>query len=257
MNIDVIGSTSIINIVLGFIIVSSYFSMHFVDMASFGSRVAGRLANKTGLGTTLQLSIMTLSKFALIPFLPVLGFLVESGIRIEDYLIIVIISFMLSFIMSIIILFKLNLFQYFFQKLFINYINITIPSALIKTIFGKNQSIELKACQVFSLDKVIIKKTLLSCFAYLFIITGFFAAFMLGILYPENRLTLSQLTATFHGVGTIIFAVYLDPMLSRSIDLYDDDITWMNNVYSIILGRVLSYLIVLIALSIFLFIQII
>jgi hypothetical protein len=256
MNLDVIGSTNTINIVLGLIIVSCYFGMHFVDMASFGSRVAGRVLKRTGLGTTLQLSIMTLSKFALVPFLPVLGFLVESGIRIEDYLILVIISFMLSFLVSIVILLKLNLFQYFFQKLFSNYVNITIPSALLKTVFTKDQSLKLKPCKSFSLERIIIKKTLLSCFAYLFIITGFFIAFMLGILYPDNRLTLSQLTATFHGIGTVIFAIYLDPMLSRSIDLHDDEITWINNVYSIILGRVLSYFIVLTALSFFLVIKV-
>jgi len=256
MNLDAIGSTNMINIVLGLIIVSCYFGMHFIDMASFGSRVAGRVLKRTGLGTTLQLSIMTLSKFALVPFLPVLGFLVESGIRMEDYLILVIISFMLSFLVSIIILLKLNSFQYFFQTLFSNYKNITIPSALLKTVFTKDQSLKLKPCKSFSLERIIIKKTFLSCFAYLFIITGFFAAFMLGILYPENRLTLSQLTATFHGIGTVIFAIYLDPMLSRSIDLHDDEITWINNVYSIILGRVLSYFIVLIALSFFLVIKV-
>ena len=114
---------------------------------------------------------------------------------------------------------------------------------------------KLKACKDFSLDMLIFKKTLVSCFAYLFIITGFFAAFMLGILFPENRLTLSQLTATFHGIGTIIFAVYLDPMLSRSIDLHHDENTWISNVYSIIMGRVISYLIVLIGLSFFLIIE--
>jgi hypothetical protein len=255
MNVDVIGSTSTINIILGIIIISCYFGMHFIDMASFGSRVAGRVIKRTGLGTTLQLSIMTLSKFALVPFLPVLGYLVESGINIEDYLIVVIISFMLTFLVSIFVLLKLNSFQYFFQKLFNNYDNRTIPSALLKTFFTTHDNLKLKSCQDFSLDMLIFKKTLVSCFAYLFIITGFFAAFMLGILFPENRLTLSQLTATFHGVGTIIFAVYLDPMLSRSIDLHHDENTWISNVYSIIMGRVISYLIVLVGLSFFLIIE--
>ena len=78
---------------------------------------------------------------------------------------------------------------------------------------------------------------------------------MLAILYPENRLTLTQFTASFHGVGAIIFAVYLDPMLSRSIDLNNDEITWVKNVYSIILGRVLSYFLILLVMSIFLVIK--
>ena len=86
-------------------------------------------------------------------------------------------------------------------------------------------------------------------------IGGFFIAFMLAVLYPENRLTLTQFTATLHGFGAVIFAIYLDPMLSRSIDVHNDKITWITNVYSIILGRVLSYLLILLAVSIFLIIK--
>jgi len=42
-------------------------------------------------------------------------------------------------------------------------------------------------------------------------------------------------------------------MLSRSIDSYSDDVSWLQNVYSIFLGRVLSYLAMIILLSVFLF----
>ena len=83
-------------------------------------------------------------------------------------------------------------------------------------------------------------------------VTGYFTGFMLAVLYPENRLTLSQFTTIFHGFGVVIFAFYLDPMLSRSIDSYADDATWLRNVYSILLGRALSYFVVIILISIFL-----
>jgi len=45
----------------------------------------------------------------------------------------------------------------------------------------------------------------------------------------------------------------LDPMLSRSIDVKSDNIVWLKNTYSILLGRVISYLIALIVLLICLF----
>ena len=81
-----------INIILGCIVVLSFFSMHFIEMTSFGSRVAGRVVNRVALGTTLQLSIFTLSRAFLIPFLPVLGYLVETEILKQDYLILAISS---------------------------------------------------------------------------------------------------------------------------------------------------------------------
>ena len=76
---------------------------------------------------------------------------------------------------------------------------------------------------------------------------------MLAVLFPENRLTLSQFIGVFHGFGAVIFAFYLDPMLSRSIDTYSDDVTWLKNVYSILLGRVLSYLAMIISLLMFIY----
>jgi hypothetical protein len=238
-------------IILGLTAIFSFFIMHFIEMASFGSRVAGRVSNRAALGTTLQLSIVTISRFFLIPFLPVLGYLVESGILIEHYFIILISTYTLCLFMSILILLRLSIFQSFFQKVFRNYDDRAIPIAFLKTVLNLNKNIEIKQCKNFSFERIIVKKTFVACFAYLFLITGFFISFLLAILYPENRLTLSQFTAAFHGVGAIIVAVYIDPMLSRSIDFHDDDISWINNVYSIILGRVLSYLFVLIAVSIF------
>jgi hypothetical protein len=256
MNIDSIGSSNTINIVIGLIVVSCFFIMHFIEIASFGSRVAGRVTNRVALGTTLQVSIMTLSRFFLVPFLPFLAFLVESGIIIEDYLVLVIASYLLSFVVSIIILFKLDLFQIFFQKIFINYDSNSILKAFFKTVLKSNKHIKLIHFKRFSLKRIILKKVIVSCIAYLFLITGFFISFMLAILYPENRLTLTQFTATFHGFGAIIVAIYLDPMLSRSIDLSDNETTWIANVYSIILGRVLSYFLVLTTMTTFLVIKI-
>jgi len=256
MNIDSIGTSNTINILIGLIIVFCFIVMHFIEIASFGSRVAGRVINRVALGTTLQVSIMTLSRFFLVPFLPLLAFLVESGIIIEDYLVLVIASYLMSFVASIIILFKLDFFQSFFQKIFINYDNHTILKAFLVTVFNSRKNIKLIHFKTFSLKRIIVKKVIVSCIAYLFLITGFFISFMLAILYPENRLTLTQFTATFHGFGAIIVAIYLDPMLSRSIDLSENETTWIANVYSIILGRVLSYFLVLTGMTCFLVIKI-
>ena len=109
----------------------------------------------------------------------------------------------------------------------------------------------LNSCEKFGFERVVFKKTLVSFGAYIFLITGFFIAFLLAVLFPENRLTVSQFTATFHGFGAVIFAFYLDPMLSRSIDSYVDDVSWLENIYSILLGRAISYLAMIICLSVY------
>ena len=148
---------------------------------------------------------------------------------------------------------KLNGLQNFYQIVFFKYTDNTIPIAILKSIISKKTDLNMKNCEGFTFDKIILKKTLVSFLAYIFLITGFFNAFMLAVLYPENRLTLSHLTAAFHGFGAVILAFYLDPMLSRSIDTYGDETTWLKNVYSILFGRVLSYLAIIIVLLIFLY----
>lgn len=233
------------------IIITNYVLFQAIEIASFGARVAGRIANSTALGTTLAQTIYTGSRFLLILFLPSLGYIVESGISIDDYLTTVIVAFLLTLIVSIIIIIKLNSLQNFFQVVFREYSESSIPVALIKSLISKKTDYDISACEKFKFEKVILKKTLVSFLAYIFLTTGFFVAFMLSVLFPENRLTLSQFTSFFHGFGAVIFAFYLDPMLSRSIDTYSDDVTWLENVYSILLGRALSYLVMVLLLLIF------
>jgi hypothetical protein len=197
-------------------------------------------------------TILKASAILSIFFLPALAFVVESKISITDYILLIIASFTLTLLVSIIIIFKFNSVQKFYQLLFDKFNNNSIPIAMFKTLFFKKTDFSGKDCEEFSFKLTVFKKTLFSFVAYIFIISGYFAAFMLAILYPDNRLTLSQFATIFHGFGVVMIAFYLDPMLSRSIDSYGDDISWVNNVYSILLGRMLSYLIVTILLSFFL-----
>ena len=239
-------------ILLTTVVIFSYTVWHALEIASFGTRVAGRLTNRTALGTSLSQTVYTAADFFVIFFLPALGYIVESGITINDYLTLVLVAYSLTFIISIIMLIKLNSLQHFYQVVFDKYKENTIPIAILKSLINKKTDLNTKDCDNFTFDKVILKKTLVSFLAYMFLVTGFFVAFMLAVLFPDNRLTLSQFTATFHGFGAVILAFYLDPMLSRSIDSYSDDVTWLKNVYSISFGRMLSYLAMIILLSVFL-----
>jgi hypothetical protein len=216
--------------------------MHTIEIASFGSRVAGRITNRVALGTTLAQTIYTTSRFLLIIFLPILGYIVESGVEVSVYLFIILVTYFFTFIVSLFVIFKLDRLQRFYQIVFTRYNSHSIPVAFAKSLLFDDKNLKLSSCENFSLDKLVTKKTLVSFIAYVFLITGFFIAFLLAVIFPDNRLTLSQFTATFHGFGAVIFAFYLDPMLSRSIDTYTDEKSWLENVYSILFGRALSYL---------------
>ena len=135
--------------------------------------------------------------------------------------------------------------QKFFQKVFYLYKDSTIPVALLSAILIRKKydikyiDFKLKLTS----DRLIPKKVFVSFLAYSFLGTGFFISFLLSLIYIDYRLTLSQFTAVFHGFGAIIVSFYLDPMLSRSIDQIKSESAWINNLYSILIGRIISYLI--------------
>ena len=95
-----------------------YTVMQFVETVSFGSRLAGKLVNRLSLGTTLQNSIYVSSRLFLPPLLIALSYLIESGLRIEFFLITSVALVGAAFISSLIVLVKFNFFQSLFQYIF-------------------------------------------------------------------------------------------------------------------------------------------
>jgi len=217
--------------------------MQFIETVSFGSRVAGKLTNNLSLGTTLHHSIYVASRLFLPPLLLSLSFLIESNLSIQHFLLTATMLTSAAFLASLLVLINFNHFQLLFQHLFIRYQYNTIPIAILKVLFGKKN--ELNPVNIKFIPKIrdlSFKKILASGFAYFFLSTGFLIAFSFAIIIPEYRMTMSQLTTAFHGVGAIILAMYLDPMISRSLDAQLENSDWIENIYSIFVGRLLAYL---------------
>ena len=233
--------------------------MQFVETVSFGSRLAGKLVNRLSLGTTLQHSIYVTSRLFLPPLLLSLSYLIESGVNIEFFLKTSIILISTAFIFSLIVLYKLNYFQLFFQHIFELYDKFgSIPAAIIRIFFGQGTN-KTKKINIACIPKVIelsFKKIVISAFAYFFLSTGFLISFSFAILIPEYRMTISQLTALFHGIGAITLAMYIDPMISNSLDAKMKSNKWLINIYSIFIGRLVAYFIAfMVFLGYFLFIS--
>ena len=220
-----------------------YVFMQLIETISFGSRVAGKLVNRLSLGTTLQHSIYTTSRLFLPPLLLSLSFLIETKLSIQLFLLIAAVLTIAAFFASLFVLIKFNYFQLLFQRLFIKYTFNTIPIAILKVIFSKkNELNQVNMEAVPAIRNLSLKKILVSSFAYFFLSTGFLIAFSFAILIPEYRMTMSQLTTAFHGIGAIILAMYIDPMISRALDIDFKNSNWLENIYSIFIGRLFSYL---------------
>jgi hypothetical protein len=221
-----------------------YVFMQFIEAVSFGSRVAGRLVNRLSLGTTLQHSFVIVSRLFLPPLLLSISFLIESNLSIQLFLLGAVVLTITAFVTSLLVLINFNYFQLLFQRLFVQYEFNTIPVALLKVFVGKKNQLNFINFEAIPKTRNLsLKKIITSSFAYFFLSTGFLFAFSLAILIPDYRMTMSQLTAAFHGVGAIFLAMYIDPMISRSLDDKLENTNWINNIYAIFIGRLLAYLI--------------
>ncbi|MDB4026797.1 lipid II flippase Amj family protein [Candidatus Thioglobus sp.] len=217
--------------------------MQFIETVSFGSRLAGKLVNRLSLGTTLQHSIFVASRLFLPPLLLSLSLLIESGLSIQLFLLTATILTITAFFTSLLVLINFNYFQLLFQRVFAQYESTTIPVAIIKALFGKKNKLnQVKLESTPRIRNLSFKKISASSFAYFFLSTGFLIAFSLAILLPEYRMTMSQSTTIFHGIGAIILAMYIDPMISKSLDVELENPYWLENIYSIFIGRLLAYL---------------
>jgi hypothetical protein len=221
-----------------------YTSMQVIESVSFASRLAGKLTNRLSLGTTLQTTIFVTSRLFLPPLLLSLSFLIESkNISLQLFLLTSAILLITAFFFSLVVLINLNYFQLLFQRLFLQYEFDTIPIAIIKVLFGKkkiSKKINLKVTP--RIRDLSLKKIVSSAFAYFFLSTGFLIAFSFAILIPDYRLTMSQLATAAHGIGALVLALYIDPMVSRSLDARFQDFNWLENIYSIFIGRLLAYI---------------
>jgi len=220
-----------------------YVCMQFIETVSFGSRVAGKLVKRLSLGTTLQHSIFTISRLFLPPLVLSLSFLIESDLSIQLFLLTAAILTISAFTASLLVLINFNYFQLLFQSIFVHYQFNTIPVAIFRVIFLKKNKINQVGLEYIPrMRSLSLKKIITSSFAYFFLSTGFLIAFSFAILIPEYRMTMSQLSSVFHGVGAIILAMYIDPMVSRSLDVDLENSDWIENIYSIFVGRLLAYL---------------
>lgn len=113
-----------------------------------------------------------------------------------------------------------NYFQLLFQRVFIEYEFVTIPVAIGKVLFSKNNKLhQISLGAAPSIRSLPLKKIFASAFAYFFLSTGFLITFSVAILIPDYRMTISQLATAAHGIGALVLAMYIDPMISRSLDV--------------------------------------
>jgi len=216
--------------------------MHIVDSVAITSYVAGKLSGNFSQGASLQNSTYIASRLFLPFVLIILAYVIENGATLKEFMFYSMLHLLPIVLLIILITANINFFQKFFQRIIFFRQTKTLPEAVIFSLFSKknNQNL-IDFSEEFSINKIVLRKTLVSSLAYVFLSSGFFISFSFSYYFEEFRMTISQLTTVFHGLGQILLAFFIDPMLSRSIDSKNTNL-WKTNLYSIMFGRFLAYL---------------
>jgi len=170
----------------------------------------------------------------------------------KEYLFYAILHLIPVIAMHIFMIRNANAFQKFFQKIIFFRKRKSLPISILMSIYSRTNDVELiDFTKEFSIKRVILIKSFVSSLAYVFLALGFFISFSFAYYFEDFRMTISQLTTVFHGIGGLILAFFIDPMISKSVDIRAKNEIWVNNFYSIMFGRLLSYIISLFILIIY------
>jgi len=228
--------------ILLFFSILLYVLMHFFETVSISANIAGRFTKKQSQGISIQHSTFVLGRVTLPFLLLLLSYAIEKGIDVKSFLLITITLAFASSIVTFIVVKNINLFQKFYQELFSKHEEMGLIPAIFaaRNFVGNKKLIDFKIDSAYRL--IIFPKMLSACAAYFFLGSAFLISFYFAIMLPEYRLTISQFTTLFQGIGGLLMAFYVEPMFSKSLDNEKDHELWIRNFYSIMYGRLMSFL---------------
>jgi hypothetical protein len=212
-------------------------------------RAVGKSVNAKSFGYSAHVQLATLSRIGTFIGLPIIAFLIDSGIN--SYLIFVlpVLTFFLYIIFSLISLFSkkvsISIAIFCFKKI-VYFSKVELKLEFSKTEFNQSFSDISHYPQMETIKKY-------GFFAFIFTSGAFFISSILAKKIHLYRATILQLTPFVSFVGTINSVLYFDPMLSHLIDCSDNPFPIVFEVFKIRLksALVLLLLFLLIFISVF------
>ena len=200
----------------------SYVLCHLSYNSSFFFRIASIHLDLQQTGATYSNLMQVMSNVLLWPFLFSISLLIEYEYSKEEFMLMVFFASAASLLVN-----------FYLEKKFIFVINKSMQ--IIETyqkensilnsffvIFKETNPVKFVNKRSFT-NKTpvdITRKWKMICIiSHIFMLGGFFIAYFLAVLYPEFRLTIIQSAIVFHGIGTAIWFLKIEPKYADLSDL--------------------------------------
>lgn len=179
------------------------------EAATALARISGYKVGRPEAGLMLQSSLGLISRMLIFMFMPVLGWMADTG-NIYDHYSELLIGYSLVPIMLFIVYLMRNQIEYFFMSL-------ALGVAEHGSLF-KRAITPVLSSQSFSAIKL-PKKFRTFIFLYFLAYIPYYLAWPLILvlidMYPENRGVLLGLSGVFNGINTMLLTLIIDPKLIR------------------------------------------
>lgn len=217
-----------------FLLIYSFACIHLLESIVFPIRIASILKNKIAAGYSYSMMISTITRFLMLIFMPLLGYMIDNRMAADSYLLMASSSIAVAALFTLVIYINSNLIS---NKLTSSFDR---QKDFLKSLFEVFSSLKLK----FSISKFLVNWRLMvvSTLIYSLYATSIFASFFLALIYHEYRVTISLMSGVANGFATVALTFFVEPYIARSIDMRSSDAC--NAVRSVFLGRLVAMCIV-------------
>ncbi len=193
--------------------------IHFLEFSSYYCRIAGLQTGAKVLSYSYQQMFFVGTRFFFIALMPLIGFVVDSKVSVDSYILMLHFSMLLSGLAYII--------SYLLKDKIISIVkNRLDTSTKISAEFN-----EVSILLIMKNKKLIFLSSIVFCCYAL----GVFLAFYYALSYYEYRATISQLSGVVNGLATVLLTFIVEPILAREIDKDNPDA--INMIFSLLFGR--------------------
>lgn len=229
------------NLYLIVLVIFLFSSIHFIEFLSFYSRIAGIRTDNRLISYSLQQTAFVGTRFFFIFLMPILGFIVDSRIDKNTYLIMVIFSLVFSIVSYLIAYILREKIVYFFISVIEEYSqNTSYLKSILKSIC---KTLNVRGITKYKVKGIINKKMVFfSALIFCSYSIAVFLSFYFALVFYEFRSTISQLSGVINAFATLVLTLYIEPRISRSID--QKSVNAEFDVYSLLLGRFLGVAII-------------
>lgn len=209
--------------VLSILVMVSFGLYAFFDAMTITARTAASLEGRNAAGASLEKIMNTLKRFSMFIYPPILGFIILSG-ETRFFMLSIYGSFALATIIGTICLFQRSSSLGYFRRVTLRFSNGQNVSGALLLSFRKPPEKAGTLPQHGLRDSIRMNRRLyfFATGVYFFYASAIFFLNLISLIYADAAVILLQMLGLINGVGTILLAFIVDPVISRKLDNAQD-----------------------------------